>query len=151
LSITLPDSKTSEDLTDSVRRDLGRLVCERFRGEDGRLRVVSLEPRLDIRLRQSIQKDQLALEVTSATRLIEAIHKAWKDSERRQMPLALLVDQKIRRPLRRLIARTTPAIGVIAYQEVPDDLVIDSVVMLEFSQIIGEESAAENKAYREVA
>ncbi len=146
-----PDSKTSEDLTDSVRRDLGRLVCERFRGEDGRLRVVSLEPRLDIRLRQSIQKDQLALEVTSATRLIEAIHKAWKDSERRQMPLALLVDQKIRRPLRRLIARTTPAIGVIAYQEVPDDLVIDSVVMLEFSQIIGEESAAENKAYREVA
>ncbi|MBC7965843.1 MAG: FHIPEP family type III secretion protein [Fuerstia sp.] len=146
-----PESKSSEELTDSVRRDLGRLVCERFRGTDGRLRVISMEPRLDIRLRQSIQKDQVALEVSSATRMIEAIHKAWKDSERRQMPLALLVDQKIRRPLRRLIARTTPDIGVIAYQEVPDDLVIDSVVMLEFDDIIGIEAAAETKQFRDAA
>lgn len=146
-----PESKTSEELTDNVRRDLGRLVCERFRGTDGRLRVVSMEPRLDIRLRQSIQKDQLALEVSSATRMIEAIHRSWKDSERVQMPLALLVDQKIRRPLKRLIARTTPDIGVIAYQEVPDDLVIDSVVMLEFDEIIGSESTTENRQFREAA
>ena len=110
-----------------------------------------MEPRLDIRLRQSIQKDQVALEVSSATRMIESIHKAWKDSERLQMPLALLVDQRIRRPLRRLIARTTPDIGVIAYQEVPDDLVIDSVVMLEFDDIIGIETTAENKQFRDAA
>ena len=146
-----PDAKSSEELTDSVRRDLGRLVCERFRGTDGRLRVVSMEPRLDIRLRQSIQKDQLALEVGSATRMIEAIHKAWKESERNQLPLALLVDQKIRRPLKRLIARSTPDIGVIAYQEVPDDLVIDSVVMLEFDEIIGAEVVPESRPFREAA
>ncbi|HQX52948.1 MAG TPA: flagellar biosynthesis protein FlhA [Planctomycetaceae bacterium] len=146
-----PDSKSSEELTDSVRRDLGRLVCERFRGEDGRLRVISLEPRLDIRLRQSVQKDQVALEVGAATRLIEAIGKAWSDSERRQQPLALLIDQKIRRPLKRLIARTSPEIGVIAYQEVPDDLVIDSVVMLEFESIIGVETAPENRQFRDAA
>jgi len=146
-----PESKSSEELTDSVRRDLGRLVCERFRGSDGRLRVVSMEPRLDIRMRQSIQKDQLALDVGSATRMIEAIQKAWKESERHQMPLALLVDQKIRRPLKRLIARSTPDIGVIAYQEVPDDLVIDSVVMLEFDSIIGAEVAPESRQFREAA
>ena len=146
-----PDSKNSEDLTDCVRRDLGRLVCERFRGTDGRLRVISMEPRLDVRLRQSIQKDQVALEVGSATRMIEAIHKAWKESERKQMPLALLVDQKIRRPLRRLIARTTPDIGVIAYQEIPNDLVIDSVVMLEFDDIIGIETTPENRQFRDAA
>ena len=146
-----PDSKNSEDLTDCVRRDLGRLVCERFRGTDGRLRVISMEPRLDVRLRQSIQKDQVALEVGSATRMIEAIHKAWKESERKQMPLALLVDQKIRRPLRRLIARTTPDIGVIAYQEIPNDLVIDSVVMLEFDDIIGIETIPENRQFRDAA
>ncbi len=146
-----PESKSSEDLTDGVRRDLGRLVCERFRAADGRLRVISMEPRLDIRLRQSIQKDQVALEVGSATRMIEAIHKAWKDAERRQLPLALLVDQKIRRPLKRLIARTTPDIGVIAYQEVPNDLVIDSVAMLEFDDIIGVETAPESRQFRDAA
>ena len=146
-----PDSKSSEDLTDCVRRDLGRLVCERFRGTDGRLRVISLEPRLDIRLRQSIQKDQVALEVGAATRMIEAINKAWSGSERRQQPLAVLVDQKLRRPLKRLIARTSPEIGVISYQEVPDDLVIDSVVMLEFENIIGVETAPENRQFRDAA
>ncbi len=40
---------------------------------------------------------------------------------------------------------------MIAYQEVPDDLVIDSVVMLEFDEIIGEEAVPENRQFREAA
>ncbi len=135
-----PQTKTSEELTDHVRVDLGRLVCERFRGTDGRLRVIAMEPKLDTRMRQSLHQDQLALGAGPLTRLIESVTKAWKDSERRQQPLALLVDQKIRRPLKRLLARTTPDVGVIAYQEVPNDLIIDSAVMLQFEDIIGAEA-----------
>ena len=135
-----PQTKTSEDLTDHVRVDLGRLVCERFRGTDGRLRVVAMEPKLDSRMRQSLHQDQLALGAGPLTRLIEAVGKAARESERNQLPLALLVDQKVRRPLKRLLARTTPDVGVIAYQEVPNDLVIDSAVMLQFDDIIGPES-----------
>ena len=135
-----PQTKTSEDLTDHVRVDLGRLVCERFRGTDGRLRVVAMEPKLDSRMRQSLHQDQLALGAGPLTRLIEAVSKAARESERNQLPLALLVDQKVRRPLKRLLARTTPDVGVIAYQEVPNDLVIDSAVMLQFDDIIGPES-----------
>jgi flagellar biosynthesis protein FlhA len=138
-----PQTKTSEDLTDHVRVDLGRLVCERFRGTDGRLRVVAMEPKLDSRMRQSLHQDQLALGAGPLTRLIEAVGKAARESERNQLPLALLVDQKVRRPLKRLLARTTPDVGVIAYQEVPNDLVIDSAVMLQFDDIIGPESSNE--------
>ena len=64
-----PQSKSSEELTDHVREDLGRLVCERFRGSDGRLRVISMEPRLDVKLRQSLHQDQLALGAGPLTRL----------------------------------------------------------------------------------
>jgi flagellar biosynthesis protein FlhA len=138
-----PQTKTSEDLTDHVRVDLGRLVCERFRGTDGRLRVVAMEPKLDSRMRQSLHQDQLALGAGPLTRLIEAVGKAARESERNQLPLALLVDQKVRRPLKRLLARTTPDVGVIAYQEVPNDLVIDSAVMLQFDDIIGPETSNE--------
>jgi len=146
-----PSSKSSEELTDHVRVDLGRLVCERFRATDGRLRVIAMEPKLDTRMRQSLHQDQLALGAGPLTRLIEAVGKAAKDSERRQQPLALLVDQKVRRPLKRLLARTTPDVGVIAYQEVPNDLIIDSAVMLQYDDIIGPEAASENQQIRGAA
>ncbi len=146
-----PSSKSSEELTDHVRVDLGRLVCERFRATDGRLRVIAMEPKLDTRMRQSLHQDQLALGAGPLTRLIEAVGKAAKDSERRQQPLALLVDQKVRRPLKRLLARTTPDVGVIAYQEVPNDLIIDSAVMLQYDDIIGPEAASENQQMRGAA
>ncbi|MCA9034213.1 MAG: FHIPEP family type III secretion protein [Planctomycetaceae bacterium] len=132
-----PSCKTPEELTDFVRVDLGRLVCERFRGVDGRLRVIAIDPRLDTRMRQSVNQDQLALGAVPLTRLIEAVGKAWKDSERRQQPLALLVDQSLRRPVRRLLARTTPDLGIVAYQEIPSDIVIDSVVILQHDDIVG--------------
>ncbi len=146
-----PQSKSSEELADHVRVDLGRLVCERFRATDGRLRVIALEPRLDTRMRQSLHQDQLALAAGPLTRLIEAVARAAKDSERRQQPLALLVDQKVRRPLKRLLARTTPDVGVIAYQEVPNDLIIDSAVMLQFDDIIGPEASSETSQLRGAA
>ena len=146
-----PQSKSSEELTDHVRTDLGRLVCERFRGSDGRLRVISMEPRLDVKMRQSLHQDQLALGAGPLTRLIESVGNAFKDSERRQQPIALLVDQKVRRPLRRLLARTAPEVGVVAYQEVPNDLIIDSVVMLQFDDIIGQESTPETQQLRGAA
>ncbi len=69
--------------------------------------------------------------------MIEAINEAWKDAERRQVPLALLVDQRLRRPMKKILARTTPDLGLIAYQEIPNDLIIDSVSMLQFETIVG--------------
>lgn len=146
-----PNSKTSEELTDHVRVDLGRLVCERFRGSDGRLRVIAMEPKLDTRMRQSLHQDQLALGAGPLTRLIEAVGKAAKDAERTQEPLALLVDQKVRRPLKRLLARTTPDVGVLAYQEVPNDLIINSTTMLQFDDIIGPEVSSKGSQLRGAA
>ncbi len=146
-----PQSKSSEELTDHVRVDLGRLVCERFRAADGRLRVIAMEPKLDTRMRQSLHQDQLALGAGPLTRLIEAIGKAARESDRRQLPLALLVDQKVRRPLKRLLARTSPEVGVIAYQEVPNDLIIDSAVMLQYDDIVGPEAASDSQQLRGAA
>lgn len=141
-----PQCKTAEELTDHVRVDLGRLVCERFRGRDGRLRVISMEPRLDSKMRQSLHNDQLAMGAMPLTRLIEAVGTAWKDSERRQQPLAILVDQTLRRPMRKLLARSAADLGVIAYQEVPNDVIIDSVVMLQHDEILGSEQFSDSTA-----
>ncbi|MBL8816040.1 MAG: FHIPEP family type III secretion protein [Planctomyces sp.] len=138
-----PLSKSTEDLTDHVRVDLGRLVCERFRSGEGRLRVVTLEPALDLYMRKTMRNDQLGIGIGPTTRLIESVNEAWRDAERRQQPLALLVDQKLRRPLKKILARTSPDIGLISYQEVPNDVIIDSVVMLHQDSIIAQDGVPE--------
>jgi flagellar biosynthesis protein FlhA len=123
--------------------DLGRLVCERFRSGEGRLRVITLEPALDLYMRKTMRNDQLGIGIGPTTRLIESVNEAWRDAERRQQPLALLVDQKLRRPLKKILARTTPDIGLISYQEVPNDVIIDSVVMLHQESIIAQDGVPE--------
>lgn len=135
-----PQCESADQLTDRVRGDLGRLVCERFRAENGQLRAIAMEPKLDGFLRQSLHDGHLAMSPGALSRLIEHVSTAWMDSERLQQPLALLVDQNMRRPLRKLLTRAAPDLGLVAYQEIPNDLVINSVALLTYDEIVGPDS-----------
>jgi len=130
-----PGVEDVNQLVDRVRTDLGRLVCEPFRDNDGRLRVLTMEPQLDAQLRRSLHEGQLAVAAGPLTRLIECAVEAWSASRRLDQPLALLVDQQLRRPFQRVLARSAPDLGIIAYQEVPTDLIIESADEIRFDQI----------------
>ena len=117
-------------LTDKVRSDLGRLVCERFRNQEGMLRVITLAPQLDSQLRQSMHEGQLAIGPVPLGNLIQQVAAAWQDSHRKQQDAALLVDKALRRPLKQVLARSVAELGIIGYQEVPFDMIIDSVSMI---------------------
>ena len=135
-----PAIEDVDQLTDAVRVDLGRLVCERFRDREGRLRAITLEPKLDGYIRQTMQDGKLTVTPAALTRLLEASTAAWQDSARREMPLALLIDQQLRRPLKRLLARSARDLGIVAYQEIPNDMIIESVVTLQYDDIIGQDA-----------
>lgn len=143
-----PHLKDVHELTDAVRVDLGRLVCEKFRDTDGRVRVVTLAPRLDSRLRQSLHQGQLALGVRPLEQLIQEVGAAWTDANRHDAPLAFLVDQKLRRAMKQVLGRVAPDLGVIAYQEVPQDLLINAVRILEADEILGSEGATPEEGGR---
>lgn len=125
-----PTSESVDDLTDKVRVELGRLVCDRFRSDDGSLRVIAFEPQLELRLRQSLHQGTITISTAVLTAVLEDAGRVWKDSQRINQPLALLVDQSLRRPMRRLLAQVCPQLAVLAYQEVPHDQTIDSVALL---------------------
>ena len=130
-----PGLEDVDQLVDRVRVDLGRLVCEPFRDSEGRLRVLTMEPQLDAQLRRSLHEGQLAVAAGPLTRLIECSVEAWSAARRLDQPLALLVDQQLRRPFQRVLARSAPDLGIIAYQEVPTDLIIESADEIRFDQI----------------
>jgi flagellar biosynthesis protein FlhA len=127
--------KTPDELTDKVREDLGRLICERYKSAEGHLRLLAFEPRLESRLRESIRTGQLALTANPLDALIRTIGEHWQSSVRVEKPLCILVDRSLRRPLRNLLKRTSPGLGVIGYQEVPGEVSLDPVAIVNYQDI----------------
>lgn len=136
-----PHAKTADELTDRVRENLGRLVCERFKSTAGHLRILALEPRLETKMRESLRNGQLALGPGPLDALLRIISEHWQSSIRQEQPLALLTDRALRRPLRHLLMRTAPGLGLIAYQEVPGEISLDPVSILDYSELFAGEEA----------
>ncbi len=134
-----PDCDSAEALTDRVRVDLGRLICEPYRNSDGLLRIIELKPQLDSQLRQSIHEGTLAIGPGVLSRFIDHVKAAFVDAERLHLPLAVLVDQKLRRPLKKLLARPTPDLVIVTYQELPGDMNVETVVVLPHQEIMGDD------------
>lgn len=142
---------TPDALTDLVRADLGRLVCEPHRAPEGHLRIIALEPALDGYMRQCVHDGTLAIGPGPLGRLVERVKTALADSERLHLPLTILVDQKLRRPLKKLLTRPASSLAIIAYQELPADLNLETVVVLSREEIIGEDDLLKPRAAPDAA
>ena len=55
-------TKDPGELTERVRVDLGRAICDRFRDAQGRLHALVLDPRLEMDFRRALHDKQLALD-----------------------------------------------------------------------------------------
>lgn len=141
-----PGNNDINHLTDCVRADLGRLVCEQFRHTDGSLQVITLAPQLDTHLRQSIHDGQLAIGPAQLGKLIQAVSRTWSECRRKHQNAALLVDQAIRRPLRQVLARSVSQLRYIGYQEVPHDMIINSLYMVAHEDVVTPEDKAKATA-----
>ncbi|MCR9200977.1 MAG: flagellar biosynthesis protein FlhA [Planctomycetaceae bacterium] len=114
-------------LTDRVRVDLGRLVCEQFRDTEGTLQSITMAPELDAQLRTSLHEGQLVIGPDALGRLIQSVNRSWGECRRRGQHAAFLVDASLRRPLKMVLARSVPDLRLLAYQEVPNDMIISSL------------------------
>jgi len=134
-----PGAKSADDLTDKVREELGRLVCEKYKSADGHLRILAFEPRLEAKLRDALRGNQLALAPGPLAAIMQVVGEHWQGSTRVDKPLAILTDRPLRRPLRQLFLRTAPGMGLIAYPEVPGETSLDPVAILSYSEVFGAE------------
>jgi flagellar biosynthesis protein FlhA len=131
-----PQTQNLDELVEKVRKDLGHLICDRYLDESRALAVVAFEPQLDAQLREQCQHGALALAPQALLKLKEAVGVHHADRIRRELPIALLVSSPLRRPLRRLLLKTFPGMGIIAFDEVPADLEIKAVGVIRTSQVM---------------
>jgi flagellar biosynthesis protein FlhA len=130
LSNHAPQTKDPVELTDRARVDLGRAICDRFRDEQGRLHALVLDPRLELELRRAVHERNLVLDPARLEKLIVRLANEWRKATARGQEVALLADASLRRPLRHALARSLPDLAVVAYQEVPGDLLLEPAALI---------------------
>jgi flagellar biosynthesis protein FlhA len=125
-----PATKDPAELAERVRGDMGRAVCDRFRDEQGRIHAIVFDPRLEVELRRGLHDKQLVLDPARLEKLIVRLATEWRRVSARGQDVALLTDISLRRAVRYALTRTLPDLAVIAYQEVPGDLLLEAAAML---------------------
>lgn len=128
-------AKTPDELTDAVRMELGQIICQRYQGTSGNLRVIACEPQLEGKLHEALRDGRLALGPEAIESVTKIVAEHWQNSVRINQPLALLADRALRRPLRRLLATIAPQLGVISYQELPEEIGLDPVAVIQTSDV----------------
>src|SRR5579871_50222 len=123
-------TKDPVELSERIRIDLGRTICDRFRDEQGRFHALVLDPRVEVELRRALHEKTLALEPGRLEKLATWLASEWRKASVRGQEVALLADAALRRPLRQVLIRSLPDLAVIAYQEVPVELILEPVAML---------------------
>jgi flagellar biosynthesis protein FlhA len=130
LATHAPATKDPAELAERVRVDLGRAICDRFRDEQGRIHALVLDPRLELELRRAIHERALVLDPSRLEKLIVRLANEWRKATARGQEVALLADASLRKPLRQAVARSLPDLAVVAYQEVPGDMLLEPAALV---------------------
>jgi flagellar biosynthesis protein FlhA len=129
--------KDPTELSERVRLELGRTICDRFRDEQGRIRAIVFDPRVEIELRRSVQDKQIVFDPSRLEQMIVRISGEMRKANARGIDVALLCDSSLRRPLRHTMARAIADLSVIAYQEIPIDMLMEPVALIRPEDLTG--------------
>ncbi len=119
-------SQDTGALIGAVRVALSRSIVQSIVGLDSELPVITLEPRLEQILLQSVQKagqgaeDGVMLEPGMAEKLQRSLADAVQRQEVQGKPAIVLVAGPIRGMMAKFVRYAAPAANVLSYQEIPD-------------------------------
>ena len=118
-------------LAELVRQRLARVICARYRDEQNRLRVVTLDPAIEDMLSAGIESSERGLSIRLAPQLVERtcrmIAREVDKLTRSHRPPVLLVGSRIRAGVKQLIAPHLPQLAVLSYDEITRDTQVESV------------------------
>jgi flagellar biosynthesis protein FlhA len=126
-AITNVKSQDPAAMVAAVRVALSRSIVQSIVGLEPELPVITLEPRLEQILLNSLQKagqgseDGILLEPSMAEKLQRSLVDAAQRQEMLGKPAILLVAGPVRAMLSRFARLAVPTMHVLAYQEIPDN------------------------------
>ena len=118
-----PRSQDASELTAAVRVALGRAIVQHLFGSAKELSVIAIDPELERMLLQVLGAaggDGGGLEPELAETLAREISAAAQQQEAAGAPSVLLVADRLRLAVSRLMRRAAPGLAVLAHSEIPD-------------------------------
>jgi flagellar biosynthesis protein FlhA len=121
-------------LTEIVRQGLSRHICKTLADAEGVIQVISLDPRLEQILGNSLQKIdgsmQLALDPKQTSELLAKIKERIEEVGNEGISPILLCSSPLRLSLKRMTERMAPRLTVIGYNEIPNSVQLKSVAII---------------------
>lgn len=125
-------TKDIDAVTEAVRAVVGRSICKQYQNERGELPVISLAPALEERLLQSVVRTEqgvvLAVDPSDAQRLAAKIAHVMESAVAQPV---LLCTPGLRPHFWRLFARVLPQVGVLSHNEVPSQVRVNVLSVLD--------------------
>jgi flagellar biosynthesis protein FlhA len=131
LADRVPQTRDPDELIESVRFALRRRICAQHRSEDGKLRVITLDPRIERVIAESIQFTSdgkvIALDPDLGQAVFQRIARAVQGATQEGHEPILVCSDAVRLPLRRLTEPVFEGLSILALRELVADVPIERV------------------------
>jgi flagellar biosynthesis protein FlhA len=123
-----PSTRDAEQLTELVRQRLSRQISNAFKGTDGAIQTLVLDPHVEEMFRRSLREIAAgtggALDPEQARRLGLSLEAAMKRLQATGRTACVITSPDIRRYVRAFAERRCPALSVLSFRELEADATI---------------------------
>lgn len=129
-----PATKNPDELSELVRRRLGVYFISDYESAPGKLKALTLEPRLEQWLASRVQRTNtdtgMAVDPGTAQHLLGELTRRASEMSRQGLPQVVMVSTELRLAMKRFFEPSLPRLAVIAYQEVPSSVEIENIGLI---------------------
>jgi flagellar biosynthesis protein FlhA len=129
-----PFTKNPDELSEYARRALGSQLTKPFQNENGGIRVITIDPKLEQQLTQSVRQSStemaLIIDPKLARHVVEVLTKFVQQMlSTGQQPVILCAPQ-LRLAFRRFFENTFSNLAVLSYAEIPSRVQIQNAAVI---------------------
>ncbi|MBW2058919.1 MAG: flagellar biosynthesis protein FlhA [Deltaproteobacteria bacterium] len=132
-----PMTKNVTHLTEYVRQALARTIVRPYQGDDGRISLITLDPRIENAISEAIQHTEkesyLSLEPQIAQKILSRTRQAMEEFLAANLQPIVLCAPVIRPHFKKLTERFLPRLVVLSHNEIPESVTIQSKGMVGWS------------------
>ena len=129
-----PKTKDPEILTEYVRNSLSRTICQQYREKDGKVYVVTIDPKLEDLIKSGLdrsgQESSFSLAPLKLKQIADAIGAEIEKVIEQGHSAVILCSPQIRLQVKRIVETVNPGTAVISYNEIVKDLQVESLGMV---------------------
>ena len=130
----VPVTKNADELSELVRRRLGLYFVSEFEAEPGKVKALTLDPRLEQWLSGRVQRTPtetgLALDPGTAQHLLEELNRRTAEMTQQGLPAVLVVGAETRLAIKRFFESSLPRLTVLSFQELPASTEVENVGLI---------------------